>query len=108
VVPAAGVVTAAAGAVVTVHGVAVGVNTMTNILSKKTKLSQQPKDYTVEGTLESQKGLDIKQKAAVDDARGSGIPQRAVDSKVKTKQNGKRADRNFKDQYNKGHRDPDQ
>jgi RHS repeat-associated protein len=98
---AASVGTIGVGATVTTHGALVGINTVNNIFSKKTELSKQKKDYSVEGTTEQSKGLDKAQQAAVKDARGSGIKQQKVGDKTKTKQNAKTADRRYKEQYNK-------
>jgi RHS repeat-associated protein len=61
--PAAGVAVTVGGVVTAAHGALVGVNTVNNIFSRKTELSKQKKDRSVEGATENLKGLQEKQKA---------------------------------------------
>ena len=84
VVPAVGVGTAVGGVVATGHGILVGANTLNNIFSKKTELSKQKKDRSVEGTTEQVQGLEKKQ-AATTKKGGYRI------STEKSKQNAKEA-----------------
>ncbi len=97
---AGGVVVAAAGATIATHGGFVVINTASNIFSKKTELSKQKKDYSVEGTTEQLTGLEKKQETAVKQARGTGVKQKQVESKGKSKQNVKKSLKDYKDQYN--------